>query len=49
MPKVGSKNFSYTKEGYKAARDYAKSKGKKVRHDVRKVAAQRMLGKMKSE
>lgn len=30
MPKVGGKHFSYTKKGQKAAKKYAKSKGKTV-------------------
>ena len=30
MPKVGSKHFSYTKEGKKAAASHAKATGKTV-------------------
>ena len=30
MPKVGKKHFAYTKAGRKAAKAYAKKKGKKV-------------------
>ena len=30
MPKVGSKHFSYTKAGKKAAKDYAKRTGKSM-------------------
>jgi hypothetical protein len=32
MPKVGSKHFSYTKAGKKAAKSYAKKTGKRVRY-----------------
>jgi len=31
MPKVGTKQFAYTKKGKAAAKSYAKKKGKKVR------------------
>jgi len=31
MPKVGKKHFSYSKAGKKAAKVYAKKKGKKVK------------------
>lgn len=30
MPKVGGKSFAYTKAGQKAAKAYARAKGKKV-------------------
>lgn len=30
MPKVGDKHFSYSKKGKKAAKAYAKKKGKKI-------------------
>ena len=30
MPKVGKKHFAYTKKGKKAAKTYAKKRGKKV-------------------
>jgi len=30
MPKVGSKHFSYTAKGRKAAKSYAKKTGKRV-------------------
>ena len=32
MPKVGGKTFSYSKEGKKAARAYARKKNKSVKH-----------------
>ena len=32
MQKVGKKKFSYTKKGKKAAKQYAKKKGKKTRY-----------------
>jgi hypothetical protein len=31
VPKVGKKHFSYTKSGRKAAENYAKKTGKKVK------------------
>lgn len=33
MPKVGSKKFSYTPKGKKAAKSYAKKTGKKMMMD----------------
>ncbi len=38
MPKVGSKKYSYTKSGYKAARKEAKKTGKKMTTPRRKPA-----------
>ena len=32
MPKVGKRTFSYGKKGKKAASDYAKKTGKKVKY-----------------
>ena len=32
MPKVGTKHFSYTKLGKKAAKSFAKKMGKKVQY-----------------
>lgn len=32
MPKVGSKKFAYSKGGVRAAKAYAKKKGKKVKY-----------------
>lgn len=31
MPQVGKKKFAYTKAGKKAAKEYAKKKGRKVK------------------
>ena len=36
MPKVGSKHFSYSKSGMKAAKAYAKKTGKRVASKKRK-------------
>ena len=36
MPKVGTKHFSYTKGGKKAAKSYAKKTGKKVTSSKKK-------------
>ena len=36
MPKVGKKNFSYTKKGKQAAKKYAKKVGKKVKSKRKK-------------
>jgi hypothetical protein len=32
MPKVGEKHFSYSKKGKKAAKQYARKTGKKVKY-----------------
>ena len=36
MPKVGKKDFSYSKKGKKAAKKYAKRVGKKVKYKRKK-------------
>tara|TARA_R110002110_G_scaffold329016_1_gene540531 strand:+ start:465 stop:596 length:132 start_codon:yes stop_codon:yes gene_type:complete len=38
VPKVGKKKFPYTKSGKKAAKAYAKKKGKKVKVSKSKPA-----------
>jgi len=38
VPKVGKKHFPYTKKGKKAAKAYAKKKGKKVKVSKSKPA-----------
>ena len=41
MPKVGGKKFKYNEAGKKAAKEYAKKKGMKVKYGKKKPAKKR--------
>jgi hypothetical protein len=45
MPKVGSKKFSYSPKGQKAARAYARKLGKSVKTSKGKAGTRRTSGK----